>query len=157
MGAKIAFEIARKLYAEKNILPRSLFISGCRAPHLPEKRPLHQLERNDFIDELHRFAGGTPEALLKNEELMEIFLPMLRADFTADETYVYHQGEILNCPFYVFGGANDNEALFDEIDAWNRYTISTFRLKMFQGDHFFIKTRRIAILRSISEIIKNQK
>jgi medium-chain acyl-[acyl-carrier-protein] hydrolase len=156
MGAKIAFEIARKLYAEKNILPRSLFLSGCRAPHLPEKRPLHQLERNDFIKELHRFAGGTPETLLKNEELLEIFLPMLRADFTADETYVYRQGEALDCPFYVFGAAHDQEALFHEVDAWSSYPKSTFRLKIFPGDHFFIKTSQRLILRTISKIINNQ-
>ena len=33
--------------------------------------------------------GGTPSGVLQSEELMEIFLPILRADFKIVETYIH--------------------------------------------------------------------
>ena len=49
-----------------------------------------------FIERLRRL-NGTPETVSKNEELIELFLPMLRADFTLMETYSYVEEISLTC------------------------------------------------------------
>jgi medium-chain acyl-[acyl-carrier-protein] hydrolase len=46
-----------------------LFISGCRAPQIPNPDPpIHQLADAELIEELSRF-NGTPKAVLDNPEL----------------------------------------------------------------------------------------
>ncbi|MES5955963.1 thioesterase domain-containing protein [Bacillus fungorum] len=85
IGARILFETSRHIRRKWNIQPTRLIVSGSRAPHILEPNPLHHLPDDKFIKELHRFSG-TPEAILQNRGLMEIFLPTLRADFTIDET-----------------------------------------------------------------------
>ena len=88
MGAKTAFELARKLRRKKGVQPVHLFVSGSRPPHIPEPRPLHLLPEQEFTKELRRFSG-TPESVMQSRDLMEMYLPILRADFSIDETYVY--------------------------------------------------------------------
>src|SRR4051794_13772560 len=89
MGALIAFEIARRLRRNSLALPCRLFVSACRAPHLPNQHaPVHSLPDAELRLTLAEF-GGTPRELLDDDELMELVLPTLRADFTVCETYRY--------------------------------------------------------------------
>jgi surfactin synthase thioesterase subunit len=152
LGARIAFELARHLRRKWKIQPCRLIVSGSRAPHLPEPKPLHHLPDEEFVKELHRFSG-TPEALLQSKELMELFIPVLRADFTIDETYIYTAEAPLDCPISAFGGTADPEAHREEMTAWASFTNSDFRLDMIAGDHFFLRTQRDVLLRSITQLI----
>ncbi|QDR79902.1 thioesterase II family protein [Sporomusa termitida] len=152
LGARIAFEITRKLRKRWNVQPCRLIVSASRAPHIPEPKPLHHLSDVEFIKELSRFSG-TPEAVLHNRELMELFMPILRADFAVDETYVYAEDTPLNCPVSAFGGTGDSEATREEIEAWAGHTNGDFSLEMIAGDHFFLQTKRDALLRSVRRII----
>ncbi|GAC43851.1 thioesterase II family protein [Paenibacillus popilliae] len=152
LGARIAFELARHLRRKWNIQPCHLIVSGSRAPHLPESKPLHHLPDEEFVKELRRFSG-TPEALLQSKELMELFIPVLRADFTVDETYVYAAEAPLDCPISAFGGTTDPEAHRKEMEAWASFTSGDFRLDMIEGDHFFLKAQRDVLLRAISQLI----
>lgn len=152
LGARIAFELGRTLRRKWDIQPCRLIVSGSRAPHIPEPKPLHHLPDEEFIKELRRFSG-TPEALLQSKELMELFMPVLRADFTVDETYVYAVEAPLDYPISAFGGTNDPEANREELEAWACFTSSEFTLEMIEGDHFFLKTQRDVLLRSLSQLI----
>lgn len=152
IGARIAFEVARNLQKKWNIRPRQLIVSGSRAPHVPEPKPLHHLSDDEFVKELRRFSG-TPESVLQNKELMEIFIPILRADFTVDETYVYAEDAPLECPISAFGGTKDIEASREEIAEWAQHTNSDFTIEMIEGDHFFLQRERDFLLRSVARIV----
>lgn len=153
LGARLAFEIARYLRRKWNLRPGRLIVSGSRAPEIPEPKPLHRLPDGEFIEELRRFSG-TPEAVLKNRELMELFLPLLRADFTVDETYAYANSQPLECPISAFGGTGDMEAGPKEIAGWGRHTSHSFSLEMIEGGHFFLQTARVALLQSVDNILR---
>ena len=152
IGAKIAFELVRDLRRKKGVQPVHLFVSGSRSPHIPEPRPLHLLLEHDFVRELRRFSG-TPEAVMQSRDLMEMYLPILRADFSIDETYIYYEDNPLDCPISAFGGSEDKEANRQELDAWRQHTTGTFIVQMFQGDHFFIKSSQSLLLHSISQVL----
>jgi medium-chain acyl-[acyl-carrier-protein] hydrolase len=63
-------------------LPLHLFVSGRPAPQLVlEDPPIHHLPHDEFVEELRRLAG-TPEEILQNREILELLLPLLRADFS---------------------------------------------------------------------------
>jgi medium-chain acyl-[acyl-carrier-protein] hydrolase len=138
LGALISFELTRRLRRQKAPCPLHLFVSGCRAPQIPNPDPpIHQLPDVEFIEELGRF-NGTPKAVLDNPELMEVFLPLLRSDIGLYETYAYHNEAPLDYPITAFGGLEDEEVSRDELAAWNSQTRSRFNMQIFPGDHFFL-------------------
>jgi medium-chain acyl-[acyl-carrier-protein] hydrolase len=149
MGGLIAFEVTRRL-RQWGLCPMHLFISGARAPHLPDlDPPIHNLPQMEFIKELRRF-NGTPAAILENAELMELLLPTLRADFAVLETYTYTPEASLPCPLTVFGGLQDEIVTQDELKAWKEHTNQTFSLQMLPGNHFFLQQERARLLKFIS-------
>lgn len=150
LGALIAFELARELCRRNIRPPVSLYALARRAPHLPQRDPLvHHLSDNLFLAEVARRYGGMPAIILQDVELMKLLIPALRADITALETYVYKEQDPLDCPIYAFGGNFDSTAKEKDLEAWRSHTSSGFELKMFDGDHFFIRNNRESIFRSI--------
>lgn len=151
IGALIGFELTRQLRREKKTGPIQLFVSGRRAPQLPNlDPPKHNLPESEFIEELRHY-NGTPELVLQEPELMEIFLPLLRADFSILETYVYKNEDSLSCPITAFGGLQDSKTSYKDLTAWHEQTCREFRLKMFPGDHFYLKGARAQLLYEINK------
>jgi medium-chain acyl-[acyl-carrier-protein] hydrolase len=132
-------------------MPVHLFISGFRAPQLPDRDPpIHHLAEPEFISELRRL-NGTPEAVLENKELVQLLLPTLRADFAAAETYQYTEDAPLDCSITALGGLEDPEATEADMTAWQLQTTNRFRTLMFPGDHFFLHNSKDALLAAISQ------
>lgn len=139
LGALVSFEVARLLRQNYVKSPKHLFVSGRCAPQLPRRYPkIHELPDNLFIEELRRY-NGTPEALLDNQEILSLFLPILRADFAINDTYNYTIDAPLDCPISAFGGLQDLRVSSDDIAAWRYQTNQTFSMQMFPDGHFFIK------------------
>ena len=152
MGAILAFECSRLLRKKYGLLPAHLFVSGRHAPQIPPKPSIHTLPTSEFISEVRRF-NGIPEAVLENSELMEILLPILRADFEALETYVYSHKSPLECQITAFGGLQDVNTSIDGLKAWANQTRSYFSLQMFTGDHFFINSAQAQLLAMLQKYI----
>jgi medium-chain acyl-[acyl-carrier-protein] hydrolase len=149
MGALISFELARELRKQNSPGPSHLFVSGHRAPELPpRRRPIHQLADAAFKAELDRL-DGTPEEVLQNAELMELFLPLLRADFAVCETYIHSPEAPLNCSISAFGGLQDKEVPFEDLEKWGDQTNRSFTLRRFPGNHFFVHSARDLLLQAI--------
>lgn len=150
MGALVCFELARLLRRDYGLSPVHLFVSGHRAPQLPDPDlPIHALPEQAFLEELRRY-NGTPEEVLDNAEFMQLFLPILRADFAAIENYVYVPAPALDCPIDAFGGLQDWKASCDELEPWKEQTNATFSLQMLPGDHFFLHSARSLLLELLS-------
>ena len=96
MGGKIAYELEKYL-ENKGYQAQCIFASGCRIPNIPEPNPIYHLKDEAFKRELERF-GGTPKKVLENKELLDFFLPMLRADFTLADTYCDNSMTVLHSP-----------------------------------------------------------
>jgi medium-chain acyl-[acyl-carrier-protein] hydrolase len=151
MGALICFELARLLRRSGSLLPSNIFISGRPAPQLPlMKPPTFNLPDRDFIDELRQIQG-TPDSVLQNRELMELLLPLLRADFEICQTYEYVHEPPLDCPFFVFGGLADNDIDQESLLAWRAQTTCPMQMQLFAGDHFFVLNNEQAILQIVSQ------
>ncbi len=151
LGGLVSFELARQLRREYDISPVHLFVSASRAPHMPlAKPPIHALADAELIEELHRL-NGTPDSVLENAELMQLLIPILRADFAVLETYVYTQEPPLECPITVFGGLQDEEVSLEELEAWRSHTTASYNLQMFNGDHFFIQSEQPILLQTLAQ------
>ncbi len=146
LGAVIAFELARRLGTQ----PKILFVSACGAPHIPNpNRPIHSLSDSEFIKSLQEL-NGLPAEVAGNAELMELLLPVLRADFEAVENYQYTSSEQrLNCPIVAFGGSEDAHVDRTRLESWDHLTTGSFKSQYFSGDHFFINTARQSVITSM--------
>lgn len=150
MGSLVAFELARELVRRGGPVPRLVFVSGRRAPQVPNREePLHSLPDPEFLVRL-RELNGTPEEVLRNRELMELLLPLLRADFTLNETYVYRPGPPLPIGLSALGGVADPEVGRADLEAWRAETGAGFRLRMLPGDHFFLNSARRLVTEAVA-------
>lgn len=148
MGALLGFETLRRLRAMGAPAPVALFVSARRAPHLPATRPsLHLLPEGQLIEELRRL-NGTPEVVLGDRELLELMLPVIRADLRAVETHVHADEERFDFPIHAFGGTRDtiSEA---ELRGWSQQTQGASSATLYPGDHFYLNPHRASLLQAI--------
>jgi medium-chain acyl-[acyl-carrier-protein] hydrolase len=146
MGALLGFELSRHLGRHSDIRPLHLYVSGHVAPQVSSSaEPIHNLPEPEFVQRI-RELDGTPEEALESQELQELILPILRADFKVCETYTYEEDEPLNVPMTALGGLADKYVRRKDLQAWSHQTRGPFSLRMFPGGHFFIKTATRSVL-----------
>ena len=152
MGAVISFEIARQFRQQGNPGPVHLFVCSSPAPQQPTRKPqIHQLPEAEFVAQLCQRYNAIPQAVLQDNELMQLFLPILRDDLTMLETYVYTVDKPLNCPISAFGGLQDRMVSEFDLTGWREQTCGSFRLQMFPGDHFFLHTDKSPFLKVLAQ------
>lgn len=150
MGAMLGFELARQLRDQRGPQPKQLFVVAGGAPQIPEPAPLHILSDTELIEELRRYGSIAPE-LLEHEEFAQLFLPLIRADCRACETYVCSANEPLSCPISVYGGLQDHTIAPERLRAWHAQTTAAFNLQMYPGGHLFINTAKKMLLAAVAQ------
>lgn len=155
LGAVVAYETALALARDTGVEPHLLIVSGHRAPHLPPTRPrIRHLPDAEFLREIVLLNGMAPE-LLENRELVEFFLPVLRADFELAESYGAPLAADLRCPLLALGSRDDyvSEAA---IEAWAAATTGPANTRIFDGDHFYLNTHRSALVAAVGAAVQQQ-
>jgi medium-chain acyl-[acyl-carrier-protein] hydrolase len=150
MGALVAFELVRWRRARGLPPPLHLFVSGRAAPQVPRVRRFHELPDSAFLDRL-RHLNGTPQEVLGDGALMRRLLPLLRADFAVNDAYEHRPEPPLDCPITAFGGLDDLDVGWEDLEAWREQTCGAFGLRLFPGSHFFLHEAREELLRALSE------
>jgi medium-chain acyl-[acyl-carrier-protein] hydrolase len=139
MGALVAFEVSRRLQAMGKAGPQMLITCASPAPQIVRRaEPKYSLPEEQLIHELREMAGTPPE-VLDNLELIRLFLPAIRADFEAVETYHYKgKQHSLTCPILTIGGADDPDIEPEKLDGWSLHTRGKFDCHVVPGGHFFL-------------------
>jgi medium-chain acyl-[acyl-carrier-protein] hydrolase len=105
---------------------------------MPMRRaPMHAMSTPEIIEQLRRY-GGTPQAVLDNPEMMDLFLPPLRADLSVMETNQYTPDEPLSLPITAIGGSSDPTMTHEELEGWRELTRGPFEARYFAGGHFYL-------------------
>ncbi|UZO79156.1 thioesterase domain-containing protein [Aquimarina sp. ERC-38] len=156
LGGTVLFLVTRLLQTNNFKMPGHLIVSGCKGPKFNHVRSstCHLLNDEDFKLELKKL-GGFPKEALENDELLTFFLPILRADFKAIETYQYKTEEPFKVPITVLSGLNENITL-EELESWKDETALSLDFLQFPGHHFFILERFKEIGEIINDISKNK-
>lgn len=155
MGAMVAFELTRRLEAEGRVRPSCLFVSGYAAPSSrPESSNAHRLPDAEFAERIRSFEG-TPEEVFAHTELLDIFLPLLRADITLLETYACDPNAQVRCPIVALGANADKEVDLTAIDAWHAHTRGAFEMHEFDGGHFYWQSDPDPMLNAIKSALQS--
>jgi surfactin synthase thioesterase subunit len=148
MGGMISFELARQLRREGGPLPVHLFISARCCPEQVDDLHTNETPDEDLIQRLRHYEG-TPKEVLENAELMQLLLPVIRADMVLCDTYVCDAEPPLPTPITAFGGLQDHLSARPCLEGWQNYTSGRFKLRMFPAGHFFLRTSEKSILEAI--------
>ena len=149
MGALIGFELAHHLGREYGAQPVHLFVSGRCSPQTMSD-PIDLKQFDSALPKVLRRYNGTPEEALENPELMELVLPVLRADLALCKSYVYTARPPFSFSINAFGGLDDHGIPRHCIESWREHTTGPFVLRMLPGGHFFLNTSRLPLLAAIS-------
>lgn len=152
MGSLLAYELYYKLVENNLKTPKHIFFSGKKAPHLISSLPpIHNLHLDKFIKKIKEI-GGTPDAIFEHSDLLDFFIPILRADFKIVETYKYMEKNIkIGCPVSVIGGLSDQVARPEELIQWTELCANECNIQFFEGGHFFIEEKK----KEVIQFLKN--
>jgi surfactin synthase thioesterase subunit len=150
LGALFSFELIRALRSRGFPMPKIMFVSGHGAPHQPDPNPpIHHLPDTEFIQMLKDLNGMTEE-FFEHQELMDMLIPVLRADFEMCDFYRYRDDTPFEFPISAYGGLMDPYVHKGDLDAWQKHTSVDFSVRMFPGDHFYINSSRMYLLQMIA-------
>jgi len=149
LGALVGFEVAHRLRARGLGGPVHLWVSASSPPHAPSRRPAVHARPDGEVVARMREWGGTPRTVLEDREMMELVLPVVRADLAAAETYAMPAGRApLACPVTALGG--DGDRTVDDLEGWRCHAGAGFSLRTFPGGHMYVSGEAAAVCREIA-------
>lgn len=145
MGALMAYQLARELEAI-GTGPTKIVVSGSAGPLVRHNKNRHRMNEADFRASL-RQLGGVPEELWREPALLNLFLPILRADFQAVELAGPMEVGPIHAPIVALMGQEEEHSA--EIDAWKKLShhVTT---RCVPGGHFFIYQHRELLLQCLN-------
>ncbi|RSM90867.1 thioesterase [Kibdelosporangium aridum] len=150
MGARVALALSYELRTRELPLPVKLFVASSAAPVL--RLPVRGWDESDeglvaYMKEL----GGTSAVVFDHPDLLELFLPTVRADLKVVGTCPVPEREPLTVPIRAFSGNDDTEASPDRMLPWRQETSAEFDLNILPGGHFFTDEGTTHILNAITK------
>lgn len=153
LGACLAYEMARALEKEGRTAAL-VTVSGMMSPENPSDEPqIYHLPDAEFKQKVREY-NGTPQEVMAHEELMDLILPILKADFTMADTYTYKEGPKITSSLAALTGTKDPHTNEEGVRGWANYTTGAFTYQLFPGDHFFVNDQETEVLALLSRLLK---
>lgn len=149
LGGRIAFAFAERLSVAGAQVPKIVVVSASRPPGRLGKHDFTTFTDVDLRRYLMQLGGTAPEFML-NDELADLMLPVIRADFRLYES-ISAPSSTLNCPVIACGGIDDRTVSEADLVAWADLTSSSFEIKLFPGGHFYLREVRQHLLSFMAE------
>lgn len=150
MGAVVAFEFAR--IAERNgVAIDALWVSASEAPSAVAAAPALPMAESEILDEMVDL-GGTDEALLADEDFVELLLMAVRADYAAFNRYACEADVTIAADIYALGGESDHRISEDMLRRWESHTTGAFTCSMFVGGHFYLNSQLEDVAELVNEL-----
>ena len=136
MGGLIAFEVIRELRRKQLAQPMQLFISSTSGLTAYNKSSVDYRLPNEKIVEQYPHLHLD---VIQNKEMQEMLITILKADLQLLYDYEYKKEMLLDIPITVFHGESDKRVKIDQIEQWEKETLSSFKLFSRPGGHRFIQ------------------
>lgn len=153
MGASLGFHIVKELEALGDA-PTCFIASGNPGPNVKDLNQYAHLPRDQFFSKL-REMGGITDELSANEELLEFFEPILRADFALLERKEDAVSFKIKTPIHAIMG--NREEYVQHIENWRKYTSGNCQHNVLEGNHFFVFDHLDRVRAIIEKAIKEAK
>src|SRR4051812_5402173 len=121
MGGLLGYLVTKRILAGNLKQPLHLFFTGCGGPSI-QRRDLidHTLPKKEFYKGI-RDLGGSTDEVLNDQNLMDFFEPILRADFEAVASFQYNHTNPFTIPISIVLGLQEKVTYVDGM-AWQKET-----------------------------------
>lgn len=134
MGSLIEYELYNIINNTGVRKPEQMFLFAADAPHIGKSEQDFQSMSNESIIKKLKDLNGTVKSVFENEELMELVIPIARADFSALEEYIPTILKApIDCSGFIMKGNNDTYCI-DSMNEWKRYFSGDLVIKEGMGD-----------------------
>ncbi|SFB38369.1 pyochelin biosynthetic protein PchC [Pseudomonas simiae] len=137
MGATLAYAVGVRLQAA-GCGATHVFVSGHAPAHRQPPSDLHRQDDATLIADILR-QDADAAGLWANPQLRALFLPTLRSDYQAIETWRPKQLARLTAPLDVLLARDDAEVSLEQARDWADLSHHTPDIRLFEGDHFYLK------------------
>jgi surfactin synthase thioesterase subunit len=154
LGALAAFEVARRLADLPQL--RHLVASGCSAPSLLPSRRVREaaaLHGREFAEAVAFFGGLPPEAVA-DEDVRELLLHGLIADFRMAVGYRYRPAEPLAVPVSLINGRQDPHVGPEQLEPWHAESHEEPSSHWAEGGHFYFDPDPAAATGLLREVVR---
>ena len=135
MGSSIAYYLYFYL-KERGIKPKHLYFMANTPPYVPDDGvPSADLPDDAFLQEMSTL-GGLPQEVLECKELVDLFLPIMRADVRLEEGSLASGPQAIDCNMSVLYSTQDDEG--GQMEQWRRCAGRLCDFHQFEGTHFFM-------------------
>ncbi|MEU6963752.1 cytochrome P450 [Streptomyces chrestomyceticus] len=149
MGAVVAYEVAVRLAERDGVTPAALLVSGHGAPYLCAATAPPDTAADDR--EITALAAAADPALRHSPELLDLVMPVLRADHALLRAYRPARTPRLTAPIVAYRGADDARATEDDMWSWQAMTRSAFRYRTLPGDHFYLTAQEAGLVADVMD------
>jgi surfactin synthase thioesterase subunit len=137
ISAVLAYEIAVALSGNGGPAPEHIIVSGSPSPR--RRRPISVSTASDeqvikeFVEQL-----GQDGSVLRDPELRELLLPIMRADARLLSGYEPGQPKILPVPITSLRGSSDAAVTSEDCADWAKYTSRSFEAFEMDGGRMYL-------------------
>ncbi|MGW4400385.1 thioesterase II family protein [Amycolatopsis nivea] len=144
-GAIVAYEVARLLEAAPGPGPRLLVVVSCLPPPLIRDTGTSGLPTRELFARTAAL-GGTPDALLGNEDFLDMIERPLRADWELFDGYRHRPGPKLAAPILAVRGRDDPDLSAAELARWQDETTGSFSTLELDAGHWALTAAGAEVL-----------
>ncbi|HZH68765.1 MAG TPA: alpha/beta fold hydrolase [Chitinophagales bacterium] len=150
MGALHSYLLLHRMTQNNQQLPIHVFLGSRQSPdRTHDSLAISDLPSKEFWEGVKRY-GGVPKLLLENKELLDMYEPILRADFASLERYQYVPSPKLEVASTIMVGKEDIVKL-EDVTPWSNMFSKDTATHELNGGHFFMYEQAYTIGKMIEE------
>lgn len=154
MGSLLGYELLVKLKSKGFHDPKTAIFSGRFPPYIFKSSEKLSDASDEQIKKVMSSLGGTPKEFLIRDDLLDIFIPILRNDYRIIENYEYKHGDYkFDFDIKVFYGEADDNIRFEDLLKWKESTTKSLDFFRFNGGHFYIHDEIEKVIQNINNIL----
>jgi surfactin synthase thioesterase subunit len=154
LGALIAFEVGRALAG--TWAPNHVIASGCSGPCLLPSRRVRDIARlggREFAEAIC-FFGGLSVDVIADDELRDLLMPGVIADFHLAVGYRYRPAPPLAVPATLVVGRDDPHVKAAQVEPWSREFTQPPEQHWVEGGHFYFDGKPAVITEILAAIVR---
>lgn len=154
MGGVVSYFLLERMFQnQEKILPKTLILSASVAPSSFANKQYSKLSNEDLIKQIQVY-GGMPEAVLKDKELMNIMLPIFRADYGILESSAKAPYKKIDIETHLLWGENDKSENIRSAIMWNDYLVQDLNVTSIENaEHMFIHNFEKEVVEYINQFL----
>jgi surfactin synthase thioesterase subunit len=157
LGALMAYETALALRDTTACEPDGLIVSGHVAPHRADRTRFARSTASDAEFAAHiAQLGGTPSAIVQDEETFRMLLASVRVDYEVLETYRPKDAAPLSCRLQPCAGTGDPLVSPEGMAAWQGHGHAAQAPHWFSGGHFYLTALPAELAAHVAEWLRPQ-